>query len=97
MDPVEDPLYQAGYRQGLADSIRHSGSAPSPKRRYLFAAGTFAFGVGGAVVTAMLFSEKHRALGSVLAFSTAVLGASFAAANILVDDHPVTPTLRLKV
>jgi hypothetical protein len=67
------------------------------ERRRLFAVGTLVFGIGGAVVSGMLFSEKHRAIGSVLAFSAAVLAASLAAANILVDDHPVTPTLRLKV
>jgi hypothetical protein len=55
------------------------------------------FGIGGAVVSGMLFSEKHRAIGSVIAFSVAVLAASLAAANIMVEDHPVTPTLRLKV
>lgn len=98
MNPADDPLFQAGYRQGLADSISGERSqGPTLERRRLFATGTLVLGIGGAVVSALVFSEKHRAIGSVLAFSAAVLGASLAAANIMVDDHPTTPTLRLKV
>jgi hypothetical protein len=94
-DPADDPLYQAGYRQGLADRVEAPG--PTARRRYLFAAGTFAFGIGSAAVTMMLFSKKHQELGQVLAFSVAVVGSSFAAARILADSRPETPTLRLKV
>lgn len=96
MSPDEDPIYQAGYQQGLADgAIRRAG--PSNERRYLFAAGTLVAGIGGAVVTGMLFSTKYRDIGGVLAFSAAVLGAAFGAASILVDEAPVTPNLGIKV
>jgi len=98
MDPAEDP-YHAGYRQGLLDREAHLGEKPSSRKRYLFAAGTFTFGVGSALVAGMLFSRDptKRAFGQVLTFSLAVLGSSFAAAHILADEHPVTPHLKVKV
>ena len=96
-DPVADPLYQAGYRQGLADAVVAPVEQVSERRRYMFATGTLLAGVGSASLGVMLFSPKHRALGGVIAFSVGVLSAAFAAAHILVDDQPVTPTLHLKV